>query len=74
MKPIKQINPLNMKIPVVELSDCIRCDVCVEVCPAVFQRNDADYIEVVDLSKYPEPEVEEAIRNCPADCIAWAEI
>ena len=63
-----------MKIPVVELSDCIRCDVCVEVCPSVFQRNDADYIEVVDLSQYPEPEVEEAIKNCPADCIAWAEI
>jgi ferredoxin len=65
---------MTMKIPVVELSDCIKCEVCVEVCPAVFRLNDAGYIDVVDLSSYPEPEVEEAIKNCPADCIYWAEI
>jgi ferredoxin len=29
---------------------------------------------VADLSSYPEPEVEEAIKNCPADCIYWAEM
>ena len=63
-----------MKIPVVELSDCIRCDVCVEVCPLVFRKNDAGYVEVADLTEYPEPDVEEAIKNCPADCVAWAEI
>jgi ferredoxin len=63
-----------MKIPVVELSDCIKCEICAEVCPAVFRLNDAGYIDVVDLSSYPEPEVEEAIKNCPADCIHWAEI
>jgi ferredoxin len=74
VQPIKQIYPLNMKIPVVELSDCIHCDVCVEVCPSVFNRNDADYVEVADLNEYPEPDVEEAIKNCPADCIAWTEI
>ena len=65
---------LTMKIPVVELSDCIKCEVCVEVCPAVFRMNDAGYIDVADLSSYPEPEVEEAIKNCPADCVHWAEI
>jgi ferredoxin len=63
-----------MKLPVVELSDCIKCEICAEVCPAVFRLNDAGYIDVVDLSSYPEPEVEEAIKNCPADCIHWAEI
>jgi ferredoxin len=63
-----------MKIPVVELSECIKCEVCVEVCPAVFRMYDAGYIDVADLSSYPEPEVEEAIKNCPADCIHWAEI
>ena len=62
-----------MKIPVVELSDCIKCEICVEACPAVFSMNDAGYIEVADLSKYPAPEVEEAIRSCPTDCIYWAE-
>ncbi|MCK7514574.1 MAG: ferredoxin [Desulfobacterales bacterium] len=42
-----------MKRPVVELSDCIRCEVCVEVCPAVFRMNDAGFIEVADLTAYP---------------------
>lgn len=62
-----------MRRPVVELSDCIRCDVCVEACPAVFRRNQAGYIEVLDLTEYPEDEVAEAIKNCPADCIRWDE-
>jgi ferredoxin len=62
-----------MKRPVVELSDCSHCDVCVEACPAVFRLNQAGYIEVVDLDAYPAEEVEDAIRNCPADCIRWEE-
>ena len=47
--------------------------VCVEICPAVFRHNDADYIEVLELSAYPVSEVEEAIKNCPTDCIGWTE-
>lgn len=62
-----------MKAPVVELSECIRCDVCVEVCPSVFVHNKSDFIEVAPLSEYPEPEVEEAIKNCPSRCIYWKE-
>lgn len=62
-----------MKRPVVELSECHRCEVCVESCPAVFRMNDAGFIEVADLSGYPAAEVEEAIRNCPKDCIQWEE-
>ena len=62
-----------MKRPVVELSDCIDCEVCVEACPAVFRRNQAGYIEVADLDAYPAEEVDDAIRNCPADCVRWEE-
>jgi ferredoxin len=62
-----------MKIPVVELSDCILCGVCVEACPEVFRMNAAGYIEVMDLAAYPEKEVNEAIKHCPADCIDWQE-
>ena len=62
-----------MKRPVVELSDCIHCEVCVEACPAVFRCNQAGYIEVADLDAYPADEVDDAIRNCPADCIRWEE-
>lgn len=61
-----------MKIPVIELADCIRCGVCVSVCPSVFLFNDAaGYVSVVDMAQYPETEVDEAIKNCPTDCIKW---
>jgi len=62
-----------MRVPVIELSECIRCGVCIEVCPAVFSLSDAGYIQVADLDVYPEDAVDEAIRDCPADCIVWEE-
>ncbi len=60
-----------MKIPVVELSDCIVCGICEEVCPSVFHISDLGYVQVTDLLKYPEEEVDDAIKHCPADCIFW---
>jgi ferredoxin len=62
-----------MKKPIVELSKCIRCEVCEEVCPSVFSSNEAGFIEVADLLEYPEEDVDDAIKNCPADCIYWEE-
>jgi ferredoxin len=62
-----------MKQPIVDLSDCILCGVCVDVCPDVFRLGDAGYIQVLELEAYPEPDVENAIRNCPVDCIRWEE-
>ena len=60
------------KVPVVDLSECIECDCCVEICPEVFRCNLAmGYIEVSDLEEYPEEAVQEAIKMCPADCIGW---
>jgi ferredoxin len=59
--------------PNLDLSECTDCDGCIEVCPQVFKRNPAGYIEVADLDEYPEACVEEAIRFCPADCIVWEE-
>lgn len=60
-----------MKIPVVELSECVLCGVCVEVAPSAFRMNASGYVEVIELKSYPESEVDEAIKNCPADCIYW---
>lgn len=60
-----------MQRPEIELSDCILCGVCVEVCPTVFSINDAGYVQVADLTDFPTEEVDEAIKNCPTDCIAW---
>jgi len=62
-----------MKIPVVEIGDCTLCGGCVELCPEVFQLSDAGYIVVAELDKYPEEEVDDAIKNCPEDCISWEE-
>ena len=60
------------KIPSIDLSRCTGCDSCLEVCPEVFRRNgETGLIEVVELSQYPENEVQEAISICPADCISW---
>lgn len=60
-----------MKKPIVELSDCTLCEVCVAVSPAVFKLSDAGFIEVTELPVYPKDEVNEAIKNCPANCIFW---
>jgi len=60
-----------MRVPVVDMSRCSLCGVCIEVCPRVFRMNEAGYIEVADLSAYPEAEVDEAIKYCPEDCIDW---
>jgi ferredoxin len=61
-----------MNYPVVELSDCILCGICEEVAPSVFHVSDLGYVQVADLPEYPEEEVNMAIRNCPKDCIVWA--
>ena len=62
-----------MKKPLVELSDCIACGVCVEVSTDVFRLNDAGYIEITESETYPEDEVNDAIKYCPTDCISWVE-
>ncbi len=55
-----------MKFPVVELDECILCGVCEDVCPEVFHLNDSGYIEVKNLSKYPEEEVNEVLNEVEA--------
>lgn len=60
-----------MRTPVVELGDCILCGICIEVAPSVFKLSSAGYIEISELQVYPETEIDEAIKNCPADCISW---
>jgi len=62
-----------MRRPIIELGDCIRCGICVEVCPSVFSLNAADYIQISEIKEYPESDVNEAIKNCPTDCISWGD-
>jgi ferredoxin len=63
-----------MKKPVVDIGTCSLCEGCIAVCPSVFLKNDMGYIDVAELETYPEPEVEEAMKYCPEDCITWEEI
>jgi ferredoxin len=60
-----------MKKPVVDIGECSLCEGCIAVCPSVFLMNDMGYIEVAELEAYPEPEIEEAMKYCPEDCISW---
>ena len=61
-----------MKRLEVELSDCIECGICADVCPEIFTITEAGYVDIVDdPTKYPEADIDEVIMNCPADCITW---
>ena len=60
-----------VQTPVVDMVGCTDCEACLEACPEVFRKNEAGYIEVIDLYEYPEEGVGEAIRNCCAGCISW---
>jgi ferredoxin len=61
-----------MKRPAVDIATCTVCMGCVELCPEVFRLNESTgYIEVIDKPAYPEDCVDEAIKYCPQDSIAW---
>ncbi len=62
-----------MKKPVIELSDCILCEICTDYCPSVFRMSDVGFVEVIELDEYPEEDVDEVIKNCREDCISWDE-
>lgn len=60
--------------PVIDLSRCSTCGGCIEVAPQVFRYNSAmGIMEVIELEEYHVDVVDEAIKNCPKDCIYWDE-
>ena len=62
------------RVPVIDMGKCTECESCLEICPDVFIKNrETGFIEVADLSEYPEEQIMEAISMCPADCISWEE-
>lgn len=76
----------SVKKPVIDLSECVLCDICVDICPDVFIKNDSGYIEVVEGIEnrlYDEQgnlinaalldDIEDAMKNCIGDCISWDE-
>jgi ferredoxin len=63
-----------MRTPVIEIGDCVLCGICVELCPSVFALTDLGYVEVTGSVDLPEDDINEAIKNCPADCISWEDL
>ncbi len=64
-----------MRIPVIDLGRCSECMGCVEIAPQIFQYNEyLGYMEVAEMDYYEKKDVDEAIKNCPEDCISWEEV
>lgn len=58
--------------PVIDPGCCNLCEGCVEIAPDIFWFNrETGLVEVVDHPSYPKDLVDEAIKNCPEDCISW---
>ncbi len=55
---------------VIDTDECTGCETCVELCPDVFEFNEDDEVAVVIKAEGgPEDCIEEAIDNCPVECI-----
>ena len=60
-----------MKKVYVDQNQCIGCELCTKICSA-FQMNSYDKSEVVAESiEGLEEQIQDAIDNCPAQCIHW---
>ena len=60
-----------MKQPVLDLAECILCEICIDLAPHAFQINDAGFVEITALDNYDDEDIAEAVKNCPKDCISW---
>jgi ferredoxin len=62
------------KIPVIDTDACIACGNCEALCPEVFHLNEnLGHSEVIDPFGASEDRIQDAIDQCPAQCIAWQE-
>ena len=57
---------------VIDRAECVGCESCVELCPEVFEMDEEnEKAKVVLPEGGDEGCIEEAITNCPSDCISW---
>ena len=52
--------------------ECVGCGSCEEICPEVFDAS-GDVAEVIKPEGGPEDLIQEAMDECPGDCIHWEE-
>lgn len=56
----------------IDEEECIGCASCMEICPRVFQmKEDEEKAEVIKPEGGPEDLIQEAIDQCPVQCIHW---
>lgn len=56
----------------IDVGRCSHCGGCMEIAPEVFGFNEVTGLpEVYDCSAEKIVDVEEAMKNCPKDCIHW---
>ena len=61
------------QVPTVIRELCTGCDVCVELCPDVFQLDDELVAEIANPFGDSIETIQEAIDLCPESCIKWRE-
>jgi len=55
---------------VIDPDECIGCESCVEICPDVFEMDDAGELAIVIDEDATGECVEEAIETCPNEAIS----
>ncbi len=56
----------------IDAEECIGCETCVELCPAIFSFDeDTDKAVVIQTEGGDEDCIEEAMGSCPAECISY---
>ena len=59
---------------VIDGEECTGCETCCELCPDVFEFDEAAEIaHVIKAEGGDEECIEEAISTCPVECISWEE-
>lgn len=69
-KKIEELIASWVKFPKVD-STCIGCSTCCMVAWDIFKMSDEWLAEVLELDKYNDDLVNEAISVCPVNCISW---
>lgn len=51
-------------------ADCVGCELCTQICPAfhIATNGKAEFFATIEVE---EAKIQEAINNCPAECIHW---
>ena len=64
----------GVKTVVIDEDECVGCESCVDICPDVFEMDEASEKAIVIKAQGGDEEcIEEAIDTCPVECIEWEE-